>query len=197
MSIITSLKAENKTLFLYARIHKHSDLEEAAVVLVGFPVVAVHGVASRLGVAVHGADDRLGVVALAVVILAVAGCLGVAVHGADDRLAVVVHSVADRRRWSYKIKTQVIGSAHDICTARIHNCVRLEKKESNDYHSYIDKMHCLIRSKASFIREIFFKPISMYIYLFICVRINPNGSANMRRRLLNKFSLIISHSNDF
>ena len=186
MSIITSLKAENKTLFLYARIHKHSDLEEAAVVLEGFPVVAV-----------HGADDRLGVVALAVVILAVAGCLGVAVHGADDRLAVVVHSVADRRRWSYKIKTQVIGSAHDICTARIHNCVRLEKKESNDYHSYIDKMHCLIRSKASFIREIFFKPISMYIYLFICVRINPNGSANMRRRLLNKFSLIISHSNDF
>ena len=70
-----------------------------------------------------------------------------------------------------------------------NKCVKFEKKASNDYHAHIDKKHYLFRSKASFIREIFFESISMYIYLVICVRINPNKSANMRLRLLNKFSL--------
>ena len=52
------IKAEIETLFLYARIHKNAHLKEAVVVLVGFPVVDIHGVAGRRGYA-----GRLGVVA--------------------------------------------------------------------------------------------------------------------------------------
>ena len=64
-SIFISLKATNKThFFLNAQVHKHPNLEEAVVVLVGFPVVAV-----------HGTDDRHGVVAGAVVADGVLGDL--------------------------------------------------------------------------------------------------------------------------
>ena len=67
-----------------------------------------------------------------------------------------------------------------------NKCVKFEKKASNDYHAHIDKMHYLIRSKASYICEIFLESISMYIYLFICVKTNPNESTNMRQRLFKQ-----------
>ena len=58
-SIFISLKATNKTHFLNAQVHKHPNLEEAVVVLVGFPVVAVHGTDDRLGVVDDGVLGNL------------------------------------------------------------------------------------------------------------------------------------------
>ena len=74
-------RLEAKTIFLYARVHKYPNLEEAVVALVGFPLVVLHGVDDQLdveeaAVAAHGADGRLGVV----------------VDGADDRLASQISS---------------------------------------------------------------------------------------------------------
>ena len=82
VSIFTSSKARSKNyFFLYARVHKYPNLEEAVVALVGFPLVVLHGVDDQLdveeaAVAAHGADGRLGVV----------------VDGADDRLASQISS---------------------------------------------------------------------------------------------------------
>ena len=84
-----------------------------------------------------------------------------------------------------------------MINASRNKCVKFEKKASNDYHAHIDKMHYLIRSKASYICEIFLESISMYIYLFICVKTNPTSLRTCVCACLNKFSLIILYSNDF